>query len=42
VLRRPRVPVLKWVERKAVQPGAEEVAGNARARSAQLRVLEKL
>ena len=41
-LRRPCVQAMKWVERKAIQPGAEEVAENARARSAQLRVLEKL
>jgi len=41
-LRRPRAPILKWIERRAVQPGAEEVAVNPRARRAQLRVLEKL
>jgi 16S rRNA (cytosine1402-N4)-methyltransferase len=41
-LRRPRAPELKWVQRKAIQPSDEEVAGNPRARSAQLRVMEKL
>jgi len=41
-LRKPRVPELRWVQRKAIQPGAEEVRENARARSAQLRVLEKI
>ncbi|MEI7731450.1 MAG: 16S rRNA (cytosine(1402)-N(4))-methyltransferase RsmH [Verrucomicrobiota bacterium] len=41
-LRQPRVPVLQWVERKAVQPGAAEVRDNPRARSAQLRILAKL
>ncbi len=41
-LRRPCVPELKWVSRKAVMPGAEELDGNPRARSAQLRILEKV
>jgi 16S rRNA C1402 N4-methylase RsmH len=41
-LRRPRKPELKWVQRKAIQPSAEEVAANPRARSAQLRVMEKV
>jgi 16S rRNA (cytosine1402-N4)-methyltransferase len=41
-LRQPRAPELSWVSRKAILPGAGEVAGNPRARSAQLRVLEKL
>jgi 16S rRNA (cytosine1402-N4)-methyltransferase len=41
-LREPRLPELKWVTRKAVKPGAAEVADNPRSRSAQLRVLEKL
>jgi len=41
-LRRPCVPELKWVSRKAVLPGAEELNGNPRARSAQLRILEKV
>lgn len=39
--RRPRVPELRWVQRKAIQPGAAEVNANPRSRSAQLRVLEK-
>jgi 16S rRNA (cytosine1402-N4)-methyltransferase len=41
-LRQPSVPKLKWVQRKAVQPEAAEIADNPRARSAQLRVWEKL
>jgi len=40
--RKPRAPELKWVSRKAIQPSDAEVAGNPRARSAQLRVMEKL
>jgi len=41
-LRQPRAPMLAWVQRKSIQPGAEEIADNPRARSAQLRVLEKV
>jgi 16S rRNA (cytosine1402-N4)-methyltransferase len=41
-LRQPRVPELKWVSRKAIMPGDEELKTNPRARSAQLRVLEKI
>jgi 16S rRNA (cytosine1402-N4)-methyltransferase len=41
-LRQPRVPELRWVQRKAILPGETELAENPRARSAQLRVLEKL
>jgi 16S rRNA (cytosine1402-N4)-methyltransferase len=41
-LRKPRVPELRWVQRKAIQPGVAEVRENPRARSAQLRVLEKV
>jgi len=41
-LRRPRAPELKLVTRKAIKPGASEVAENPRSRSAQLRVMEKL
>jgi len=41
-LRQPRVPELQWVSRKAILPGAAELAENPRARSAQLRVLERI
>jgi len=41
-LRQPRVPELRWVSRKAIMPGAAELAENPRSRSAQLRVLEKI
>ncbi len=41
-LRRPRTPELRWVSRKAICPGARELAENPRSRSAQLRVLEKV
>jgi 16S rRNA (cytosine1402-N4)-methyltransferase len=41
-LRRPRVPELKWVTRKAIKPGESELNENPRSRSAQLRVLEKI
>jgi len=41
-LRRPAAPELSWMSRKAIQPGAEEVAANPRARSAQLRVMNKI
>jgi 16S rRNA (cytosine1402-N4)-methyltransferase len=41
-LRRPRVPELKWVTRKAIKPGEAELKDNPRGRSAQLRVLEKI
>ncbi len=40
-LRTPCAPELKWVARRAVQPGAVELAENPRSRSAQLRVFEK-
>jgi 16S rRNA (cytosine1402-N4)-methyltransferase len=40
-LRQPRRPDLKIVTRKAVLPGAVELADNPRSRSAQLRVMEK-
>lgn len=40
--RRPRPPKMRWLSRKALQPSAEEVAANPRARSARLRVMEKL
>jgi 16S rRNA (cytosine1402-N4)-methyltransferase len=41
-LRRPCAPQMTWIHRKALTPSAAEVAENPRARSAQLRVLEKL
>jgi 16S rRNA (cytosine1402-N4)-methyltransferase len=40
-LRVPRTPEAVWVNRKAIKPGAVELADNPRSRSAQLRVLEK-
>ena len=41
-LRVPKTPEVKIVTRKAIQPSAEEVERNPRARSAQLRVIEKI
>ena len=41
-LRRPRTPELKWVTRKAIKPGENELSDNPRSRSAQLRLLEKI
>jgi 16S rRNA (cytosine1402-N4)-methyltransferase len=41
-LRTPIAPEMKWVSRKAVLPGEDELAENPRARSAQLRILEKI
>src|SRR5204863_7624125 len=41
-LREPRTPEVKLITRKALKPGAAELADNPRARSAQLRVMEKL
>ena len=41
-LRTPVTPVLRWASRKAVLPGDEELEQNPRARSAQLRILEKI
>jgi 16S rRNA (cytosine1402-N4)-methyltransferase len=40
-LRRPRPPILRWVQRKAILPGAVELGENPRSRSAQCRVMEK-
>jgi 16S rRNA (cytosine1402-N4)-methyltransferase len=41
-LREPRTPELRWVFRKALMPGASELAENPRSRSAQVRVMEKI
>jgi len=41
-LREPAAPDLKWVSRRAVQPSPDEIAANPRARSAQLRVMERI
>jgi 16S rRNA (cytosine1402-N4)-methyltransferase len=41
-LREPHVPESRWVTRKAIRPGAAEIAENPRTRSAHLRVLEKI
>ncbi len=41
-LRRPKAPELRWISRKAIAAGAAELSENPRARSAQLRVMEKL
>jgi 16S rRNA C1402 N4-methylase RsmH len=41
-LRRPCPARLRWVSRKALLPGADELRENPRARSAQCRVIEKL
>ena len=41
-LRIDRLPRMRWVNRKAICATEEELAANPRARSAQLRVLEKL
>src|SRR6266542_516740 len=37
-LRQPAAAKLRWIQRKAIRPGGEEIAANPRARSAQLRV----
>jgi 16S rRNA (cytosine1402-N4)-methyltransferase len=41
-LRKPKVPSLKLVTRKAIAPSADEIKENPRSRSAQLRVMEKI
>ncbi|MCI0538162.1 MAG: 16S rRNA (cytosine(1402)-N(4))-methyltransferase RsmH [Verrucomicrobiales bacterium] len=41
-LRMPKQPELRWISRKAIPPRAPEIAENPRARSAQLRVMEKI
>ena len=40
-LRRPRRPEVLWRHHKAIMPSETEVTANPRARSAQLRVMEK-
>jgi len=41
-LRRPSAPQVRWVWRKAIVPNEAEIKANPRARSAQLRVMEKI
>jgi 16S rRNA (cytosine1402-N4)-methyltransferase len=41
-LRKPRVPEIKLISRRAILPGEAELAENPRSRSAQLRVMEKI
>lgn len=41
-LRQPKRPELIWIYRRAVQPRAQEIAENPRARSAHLRVMRKI
>ena len=41
-LRRPCVPEIKLISRKAIMPSEAELAENPRSRSAQLRVMEKI
>jgi 16S rRNA (cytosine1402-N4)-methyltransferase len=41
-LRRPRRPVMRWYPRKSIKASRQEVLRNPRARSAQLRVMEKI
>jgi 16S rRNA (cytosine1402-N4)-methyltransferase len=41
-LRRPVAARLRWVARRATVPGEEELLANPRARSAQMRVMERL
>jgi 16S rRNA (cytosine1402-N4)-methyltransferase len=41
-MRQPCEPELKWVERKPLQPSLNEIEANPRARSAQLRVYERI
>jgi len=41
-LREPKQPELRWVSRKAIRASDHELSGNPRARSAQLRVMQKI
>lgn len=41
-LRRPVAPQLRWISRKAILPSSSEISENPRARSAQLRLMEKI
>lgn len=41
-LRKPKPPESRWVSKKSIQPSESEVTANPRARSAQLRVIEKI
>jgi 16S rRNA (cytosine1402-N4)-methyltransferase len=41
-LRKPRPPVMKWIVKKPMTPGDSELESNPRARSAKMRVLEKI
>ena len=41
-LRQPRTPILRWVAKKPILPSSQEIDSNPRARSAKLRVLEKV
>ena len=41
-LRQPKTPELRRISRKAIQPSLHELAENPRARSARLRVMEKI
>jgi 16S rRNA (cytosine1402-N4)-methyltransferase len=41
-LRRAKTPMMRWMTRKAILPSEAEIERNPRARSAQLRVLEKI
>lgn len=40
-LRRPKQPDFRWIERRAITASPAELAANPRARSAQLRILER-
>ena len=40
-LRRPKAPEFRWISRRAITASAAEISANPRARSAQLRILER-